>query len=268
MDRPGARDMIGARDHGRRTTVNTLLRPRGRRWAAGHPWWADLDPASPGRGAVAGHPARASAGHRRRVGAGFVADPARSDAVGRGRLGRSPPTPTCAVRRRPGPGSRSLCVEARCAHTDYPARVPTAGGPGRDRGQHSGGGGGGGGGGGDAGEPPHDLGGVHAAASTRATWEDELKSALEAGAWRHAAAWSHCVKPRARVSSGPRSPPTAMSSVTGGRPSTELVAVPWLSGRPVWEVGWARPRLHRGCAPRHAGSPQLLLLRTADGVDS
>jgi myo-inositol 2-dehydrogenase / D-chiro-inositol 1-dehydrogenase len=86
----------------------------------------------------------------------------------------------------------------------------------------------------------------------------EMKSALEAGACG-TPLLVHCVS--RGVSAGPGS--TSESSVTGSA-IHELDTVPWLLDAPVVEVGWHAPR-STGAAPGMQ-DPQLLLLRTADGV--
>jgi myo-inositol 2-dehydrogenase / D-chiro-inositol 1-dehydrogenase len=86
----------------------------------------------------------------------------------------------------------------------------------------------------------------------------ELRSALEAGACG-TPLLVHCVS--RGVASGPGS--TSESSVTGSA-IHELDTVPWLLGAPVVEVGWHAPR-PTAAAPGMQ-DPQLLLLRTADGV--
>jgi myo-inositol 2-dehydrogenase / D-chiro-inositol 1-dehydrogenase len=86
----------------------------------------------------------------------------------------------------------------------------------------------------------------------------EMKSALEAGACG-TPLLVHCVS--RGVSAGPGS--TSESSVTGSA-IHELDTVPWLLDAPVVEVGWHAPR-STGAVPGMQ-DPQLLLVRTADGV--
>jgi len=86
----------------------------------------------------------------------------------------------------------------------------------------------------------------------------ELKSALEAGACG-TPLLVHCVS--RGVAAGPGS--TSESSVTGSA-IHELDTVPWLLDAPVVEVSWHAPR-PTAAAPEMQ-DPQLLLLRTADGV--
>ena len=86
----------------------------------------------------------------------------------------------------------------------------------------------------------------------------ELKAALEAGACGTPLV-VHCVS--RGVSSGPGS--TSESSVTGSA-IHELDTVPWLLGAPAVEVSWHAPR--PGGAVPGLQDPQLILLRTADGV--
>ena len=86
----------------------------------------------------------------------------------------------------------------------------------------------------------------------------ELKSALRAGKCG-TPLLLHC------VSRGVRSAPgaTSESSVIGSA-IHEFDVVPWLLDAPITEVGWQAPR----SAPEVTGlqDPQLILLRTADGV--
>jgi myo-inositol 2-dehydrogenase / D-chiro-inositol 1-dehydrogenase len=86
----------------------------------------------------------------------------------------------------------------------------------------------------------------------------EMKAALEAGACG-TPLLVHCIS--RGVASGPGS--TSESSVTGSA-IHELDTVPWLLGAPVVEVGWHAPR-STGAVPGMQ-DPQLILLRTADGV--
>jgi myo-inositol 2-dehydrogenase/D-chiro-inositol 1-dehydrogenase len=86
----------------------------------------------------------------------------------------------------------------------------------------------------------------------------ELRSALEDGACG-TPLLVHCVS--RGVASGPGS--TSESSVTGSA-IHELDTVPWLLGAPLVEVSWHAPR--PGGAVPGLQDPQLLLLRTADGV--
>jgi myo-inositol 2-dehydrogenase/D-chiro-inositol 1-dehydrogenase len=86
----------------------------------------------------------------------------------------------------------------------------------------------------------------------------ELKSALRAGACG-TPLLLHCVS--RGVSSGPGS--TSETSVVGSA-IHEFDVVPWLLDAPITEVSWHAPR----SAPEVTGlqDPQLILLRTADGV--
>jgi myo-inositol 2-dehydrogenase/D-chiro-inositol 1-dehydrogenase len=86
----------------------------------------------------------------------------------------------------------------------------------------------------------------------------EMKAALAAGGCG-TPLLVHCVS--RGVASGPGS--TSESSVTGSA-IHELDTVPWLLGAPVVEVGWHAPR-STGAVPGMQ-DPQLILLRTADGV--
>jgi myo-inositol 2-dehydrogenase / D-chiro-inositol 1-dehydrogenase len=86
----------------------------------------------------------------------------------------------------------------------------------------------------------------------------ELKAALEAGACG-TPLLVHCVS--RGVSSAPGA--TSESSVTGSA-IHELDVVPWLLGARIVEVGWHAPR-STGAVPGMQ-DPQLILLRTADGV--
>jgi myo-inositol 2-dehydrogenase / D-chiro-inositol 1-dehydrogenase len=86
----------------------------------------------------------------------------------------------------------------------------------------------------------------------------ELKAALEAGACG-TPLLVHCVS--RGVASGPGS--TSESSVTGSA-IHELDTVPWLLDVPIVEVSWRAPR-STGAVPEMQ-DPQLMLLRTADGV--
>jgi myo-inositol 2-dehydrogenase / D-chiro-inositol 1-dehydrogenase len=86
----------------------------------------------------------------------------------------------------------------------------------------------------------------------------EMKAALAAGACG-TPLLVHCVS--RGVSAGPGS--TSESSVTGSA-IHELDVVPWLLEAPAVEVGWHAPR-STGAAPGMQ-DPQLILLRTADGV--
>jgi myo-inositol 2-dehydrogenase / D-chiro-inositol 1-dehydrogenase len=86
----------------------------------------------------------------------------------------------------------------------------------------------------------------------------ELRSTLQAGACGRPLV-VHC------VSRGVRSAPgsTSESSVTGSA-IHELDVVPWLLDAPVVEVSWHAPRASEAVPGMQ--DPQLLLLRTADGV--
>jgi myo-inositol 2-dehydrogenase/D-chiro-inositol 1-dehydrogenase len=86
----------------------------------------------------------------------------------------------------------------------------------------------------------------------------ELKSALRAGACG-TPLLMHCVS--RGVSSAPGS--TSESSIIGSA-IHEFDVVPWLLDAPITEVSWQAPR----SAPEVTGlqDPQLILLRTADGV--
>ena len=86
----------------------------------------------------------------------------------------------------------------------------------------------------------------------------EMKSALAAGACGTPLV-VHCVS--RGVASAPGS--TSESSVVGSA-IHELDTVPWLLDAPIVEVSWHAPR-STGAAPGMQ-DPQLLLLRTADGV--
>jgi myo-inositol 2-dehydrogenase/D-chiro-inositol 1-dehydrogenase len=86
----------------------------------------------------------------------------------------------------------------------------------------------------------------------------EMKAALAAGACG-TPLLVHCVS--RGVAAGPGS--TSESSVTGSA-IHELDTVPWLLDAPVVEVGWHAPR-STGAAPGMQ-DPQLILVRTADGV--
>ena len=86
----------------------------------------------------------------------------------------------------------------------------------------------------------------------------ELRSLLRAGTCG-TPLLGHCVSRGVR--SGPGA--TSESSVTGSA-IHEFDVVPWLLDAPVTEVSWHAPR----CSPGVTGlqDPQLILLRTADGV--
>jgi myo-inositol 2-dehydrogenase / D-chiro-inositol 1-dehydrogenase len=86
----------------------------------------------------------------------------------------------------------------------------------------------------------------------------ELKAELEAGTFG-APLLLHCVS--RGVSAAPGT--TSEYSITGAA-IHEFDCVPWLLGAPVTEVGWQAPR----SSPSVSGlqDPQLILLRTADGV--
>jgi myo-inositol 2-dehydrogenase/D-chiro-inositol 1-dehydrogenase len=86
----------------------------------------------------------------------------------------------------------------------------------------------------------------------------ELKSALRAGACG-TPLLMHCVS--RGVTSGPGA--TSESSVVGSA-IHEFDVVPWLLDAPITEVSWHAPR----STPEATGlqDPQLMLLRTADGV--
>ncbi|RSM69473.1 inositol 2-dehydrogenase [Actinoplanes sp. ATCC 53533] len=86
----------------------------------------------------------------------------------------------------------------------------------------------------------------------------ELKAALAAGACG-TPLLVHCVS--RGVSAGPGT--TSESSITGSAVH-EFDTVPWLLGAPVVEVAWHAPR----CSGEVDGmqDPQVILLRTADGV--
>jgi len=86
----------------------------------------------------------------------------------------------------------------------------------------------------------------------------ELKTALAAGACG-APLLVHCIS--RGVSSGPGA--TSESSITGSAVH-EFDTVPWLLGAPVVEVSWHAPR--RSGEVDGLQDPQLILLRTADGV--
>lgn len=86
----------------------------------------------------------------------------------------------------------------------------------------------------------------------------ELKAALQAGACG-TPLLVHCVS--RGVSSGPGA--TSESSIVGSA-IHEFDVVPWLLDAPVTEVSWHAPRSAPGVTVLQ--DPQLILLRTADGV--
>lgn len=86
----------------------------------------------------------------------------------------------------------------------------------------------------------------------------QLKAALAVGACG-TPLLVHCVS--RGVTSGPGA--TSASSVTGSAVH-EFDTVPWLLGSPVVEVSWHAPRC--GAGVQGLQDPQVMLLRTADGV--
>jgi myo-inositol 2-dehydrogenase / D-chiro-inositol 1-dehydrogenase len=88
----------------------------------------------------------------------------------------------------------------------------------------------------------------------------EMKSALDAGVCG-TPVLVHCVS--RGVSSAPGA--TDESSVTGSA-IHEFDTVPWLLGTPITEVSWQAPRPAPTVAERGLRDPQLICLRTADGV--